>query len=76
MFTKEITIDHRIHSRLIGAKGRSIAKLMDEFHVDIRMPGKDASDPDLVVITGKEDDVLDCSDRLLNLEDEYVCIVE
>lgn len=73
MFTREITIDNRIHSRLIGAKGRTIAKLMDEFRVDVRMPGRDASNPDLVVITGREDDVLDCCDHLLNLEEEYVC---
>jgi len=72
MISEEVRIDHRVHSRLIGARGRAISKIMDEFKVDIRMPGRDGEDPDLVVITGHEDDVLDCKDHLLNLEEEYV----
>ena len=73
MFTKEVTIDSRIHARLIGARGRAISKMMEEFRVDIRMPGRDSSNPDLIVVEGREDDVLDCCDNLLNLEEEYVC---
>lgn len=68
----EVHIDHRIHSRLIGSRGRAISKLMEDFKVDIRMPGRDAEDPDLIVLTGREDDVLDCRDHLLNLEEEYL----
>jgi len=72
MYTEEVRIDHRVHSRLIGSKGRAISKVMDDFKVDIRMPGRDADDVDLVVISGREDDVLDCRDHLLNLEEEYL----
>jgi len=73
MISEEVHIDNRVHSRLIGARGRAISKIMDEFKVDIRMPGRDAEHPDLVIITGHEDSVLDCRDHLLNLEEEYVC---
>jgi len=73
MISEEVSIDPRVHSRLIGARGRAISKIMDEFKVDIRMPGRDATDPDLVIITGHEDDVLDCRQHILNLEEEYVC---
>lgn len=69
---EEVSIDHRIHSRLIGSKGRGIHRIMDEFKVDIRFPGRDAKDPNLVVITGTEDAVLECREHLLNLEEEYV----
>jgi len=73
MTTDEVHIDRAVHSRLIGSRGRAITKIMDEYKVDIRMPGRDAEDPDLVIISGREDDVLDCREHLLNLEEEYVC---
>ena len=72
MTTVEVCIDHNVHSRLIGARGRAINKIMDDYKVDIRMPGRDAEDPDLVIISGHEDDVADCQEHLLNLEEEYV----
>jgi polyribonucleotide nucleotidyltransferase len=72
LMSVEVHIDHRVHPRLIGARGRAISRIMEDFRVDIRMPGREAEDPDLVVITGREDDVYDCRDHLLNLEEEYV----
>lgn len=70
--SEEVEIDHRIHSRLIGSKGRGIHRIMDEFKVDIRFPGRDAKDPNLVVVSGAEDAVLECKDHLLNLQEEYL----
>ena len=64
-------IDNRVHSRLIGTKGRSIRKLMDEFKVEIKFPRKD-DEPNQVVIIGPEDAVEDCKDRLLNMAEEYL----
>lgn len=68
----EVKIDHRLHPRIIGAKGRGIHRLTEEFHVDIRFPRADAPDPDIIVISGNEDDCLDCRDHLLNTEEEFV----
>jgi hypothetical protein len=68
----EVDIDHRVHSRIIGSRGRAVHKIMEEFHVDIRFPGRESDNPNLVVITGAEDAVMDCRDHLLNLEEEYV----
>ena len=66
-------MDARVHSRLIGFKGRSIRKIMEQFKVDIRFPSREGgADPNVVTVTGLEDDVLDCKDHLLNLEEEYV----
>lgn len=75
MTTESIHIDHRIHSRIIGSKGRAVRRLMDDFRVDIRFPRSESTDPDLVVITGPEEAVLDCKDHLLNLQEEYVSLL-
>lgn len=72
MISEEVTIDHRIHSRLIGSRGRAIRKIMDDFKVDIKFPNRDSGNPDIVTVTGAEDDVVECKDHLLNLEEEYM----
>ena len=72
LVTQDVDIDHRVHSRIIGSRGRGIHKIMEDFHVDIRFPGRDSDNPNLVVITGTEEAVMDCRDHLLNLEEEYV----
>ncbi|XP_054712100.1 vigilin-like [Uloborus diversus] len=72
MYKEEVQLDSRVHSRIIGSRGRNVVKIMEMFKVDIRFPRPSDPDPDLVVIHGKEDDVLDAKDHLLNLEEEYV----
>ena len=72
LYSESVEIDHRVHSRIIGGKGRGVRRITEEYNVDLRFPGRDASNPDLVVITGDEDAVLDCRDYLLQLEDELV----
>ena len=73
MFKEEVLIDSRIHSRIIGSRGRNVLKIMDMYKVDIRFPRPNDPEPDLVIIQGAEEDVLDAKDYLLNLEEEYVC---
>lgn len=68
--TLEIQIDQRIHSRIIGQKGRSVRKVMDMFKVDIRFPR--GNDPNLVLISGAEDACEECKEHLLMLEEEYM----
>lgn len=72
--TEEVSIDHRVHSRIIGSRGRAVRKIMDEFKVDVRFPRPNDPDPNLVQITGTEDSVWDCKDHLLNLEEEFVSV--
>ena len=68
--TLEVCINNQIHSRIIGQKGRTVRKLMDQFKVDIRFPRGD--DADLVLISGSNDNCEACREHLLVLEDEYV----
>lgn len=72
LVSQDVDIDNRVHSRIIGSRGRGIHKIMEEFHVDIRFPGRESDNPNLVVITGTEDAVMDCRDHLLNLEEEFL----
>lgn len=72
LYKEQVEIDSRVHSRLIGARGRNIRKLMDDFKVDIKFPRSEDANCNLVTIIGPEDNVLEAKDHLLNLEEEYV----
>jgi len=73
LFTQEITLDCRIHSRLIGQKGKNIRKIMDDYKVEIRFPRHADPDPNLVIVSGRnEDAVYDCIDHLRNMEEEFL----
>ncbi|VVC39754.1 K Homology domain,K Homology domain, type 1 [Cinara cedri] len=76
VYKEEIFIDNRIHSRLIGFRGRNISQIMDKYHVDIRFSKSDSSNPDLVVVYAREDatqdDVLDCMDYLDMIQQDYM----
>ncbi|KAF0297687.1 Vigilin [Amphibalanus amphitrite] len=69
---EELRIDPRVHARIIGGRGKNIRAIMNEFQVDVRFPRYDDPEPDLVVITGAEDAVFECAERLRNLEEEYM----
>lgn len=72
MTKEEVRIDPRIHAKIIGKRGFGIRKIMQDFNVDIKLPRNTDAEPDLVVIMGSEDAVLDCKDHLLNLEEEFL----
>lgn len=72
MVTKEIEIDHRVHSRLIGAKGRNIRRVMEQHKVEIKFPRPEDPNKDLVQVTGAEEDVEDALDYLKQFEDEHL----
>lgn len=72
LYKEEVQIDNRVHPRIIGSQGRSVRRIMDEYKVDINFPRSNDADPNLVIISGQEDDVLDAKDRLLNMEEEFL----
>lgn len=75
MISEDITLDSRVHARIIGARGKGIRKIMDEFKVDLRFPQSGAADPNLVTVTGRPELVDEAIDHLLNLEEEYLADV-
>ncbi|XP_068449326.1 high density lipoprotein binding protein a isoform X2 [Clinocottus analis] len=72
MISEDITLDGRVHARIIGARGKGIRKIMDEFKVDLRFPQSGAADPNLVTVTGRPELVDEAIDHLLNLEEEFM----
>nr|XP_009941051.1 PREDICTED: vigilin isoform X2 [Opisthocomus hoazin] len=75
MVSEDVTLDHRVHARIIGARGKAIRKIMDEFKVDIRFPQSGAPDPNCVTVTGLPENVEEAIDHILNLEEEYLADV-
>ena len=59
-----------MHSRLIGARGKAISKVMDRFKVDIRFPRDKTSGT--VMITGLYENVEDAKEHLVTLAEDYV----
>uniref|UniRef100_A0A8C1RXI5 Vigilin n=1 Tax=Cyprinus carpio TaxID=7962 RepID=A0A8C1RXI5_CYPCA len=74
MVSEDIRLDRRVHARIIGARGKAIRKLMEEFKVDIRFPQPGSEDPSKVTVTGLPENVDNAIDHLLNLEEEYVSL--
>lgn len=72
MVSDSIEIENSVHSRLIGSKGRNIKKIMDQYKVEIKFPRQSDSNPNLVVITGLQENVDDVKDVLLNFAEEYL----
>merc|ERR1712227_1197979 len=72
MVHEEVSIDPRVHSMIIGKRGRSIRKIMDDYKVDIRLPRSGDDDPSLVIVSGDDDNVQDCIDHLKLLEEEHI----
>ncbi|XP_040828324.1 vigilin isoform X2 [Ochotona curzoniae] len=75
MVSEDVSLDHRVHARIIGARGKAIRKVMDEFKVDIRFPQSGAPDPNCVTVTGLPENVEEAIDHILNLEEEYLADV-
>lgn len=70
--SKEVRVDARVHPRLIGGRGKSIRKIMDQFRVDVKFPRSGDPDPNVVTISGNEEDVDAAKEHILHLEEEYV----
>ncbi|XP_034020632.1 vigilin isoform X2 [Thalassophryne amazonica] len=75
MVSQDVHLDPRTHARIIGARGKAIRKLMEEFKVDIRFPQPGSDEPDKVTVTGLPETVENAIDHLLNLEEEYMLSV-
>lgn len=71
--TKEdLDVDSRIHSRLIGSKGRNIRKIMDEYKVDIKFARSTDPNPNIMTVMGQPDNVEECKEHILNVVEEYM----
>lgn len=68
--SQEISIDNRVHSRIIGQRGKSIAKFMEKYKVDVKFNGRNS---DVVVVKGASNEIVEnACDELKNIEEEYL----
>lgn len=68
--SQEISIDSRVHSRIIGGQGKALAKIQEKYKVEIKFSGRNS---DVVVVKGSDADAIDdACDHLRNLEEEYL----
>ena len=72
MVKQSVPLDARIHSRIIGQRGRHVRQIMEDYHVDIKFPREGDADMNVITVMGKEEDVEACRDHILNLEEEYM----
>ncbi|OQR80388.1 vigilin-like [Tropilaelaps mercedesae] len=70
--TRVIKLDHRIHSRIIGQRGRNVKRVMDEYKVEIKFPRQESGDPDLVEVIGQDYNVEEAIQYLKNQEDDLM----
>ncbi|XP_043070287.1 vigilin isoform X1 [Drosophila grimshawi] len=68
-----IEIDTRIHSHIIGHRGRTIRKIIEDYKVDIKFPSSDEgqTNANAVTIIGKEEDVENAKEMLLSMAEDY-----
>ncbi|XP_050997789.1 vigilin-like [Acomys russatus] len=71
---KEITLNHQVRDKIIGYGGKNIHKIMEEFHVDIRLPPKGSWNPNITVI-GLPCNVEAAIDHISHLEKYYLSAV-
>uniref|UniRef100_A0A8C5BB92 K Homology domain-containing protein n=1 Tax=Gadus morhua TaxID=8049 RepID=A0A8C5BB92_GADMO len=75
MVSQDVRLDPRTHARIIGARGKAIRKLMEEFKVDIKFPPPGSEEPDRVAVTGLPEAVDNAIHHLLTLEEEHMLSV-
>ena len=66
--SEEVNINYRLHARLIGAKGKTISKVMKQFKVVVHFPGGNKSNK--VTISGREENVVGAKEYLLQMADD------
>lgn len=68
--SQEISIDSRVHSRIIGGQGKTLAKIQEKYKVEIKFPSRNS---DVVIVKGSNEDAIDdACEHLRNLEEEYL----
>lgn len=68
--SQEVSIDSRVHSRIIGGQGKTLAKIQEKYKVEIKFQGRNN---DVVIVKGSDtEQIEDACEHLKNLEEEYL----
>uniref|UniRef100_U5EUN4 Putative vigilin n=1 Tax=Corethrella appendiculata TaxID=1370023 RepID=U5EUN4_9DIPT len=73
-FVMEVPIFKQFHKYIIGKGGANIKKIRDETQTKIELPAEGDTN-DVIVITGKKENVKEARDRIQKIQDELADIV-
>jgi len=71
-FKLEVSVDPKFHPKIIGRRGTVVSKIRQDHGVQVTMPDKDAESPDVIVVTGLEQNTLAARDDILHIVHEFV----
>lgn len=67
-----IEIASAVHPRLIGAQGRAVKKLMEDYKVGVKFARQGDPNPDSVTLSGRPDSILAAKNHMIKLADQYL----
>lgn len=67
-----IEIPSQVHPRLIGAQGRAVKKLMDEFKVNVKFARQGDPNPNSVTLIGSSSAIAAAKNHMIKLADQYM----
>ena len=71
-FKLEVSVDPKFHPKIIGRRGTVVSNIRKDHEVQVTMPDKDSERPDIVVITGLEQNALAARDDILRIVHDFV----
>lgn len=66
-----IEIPSQFHPRLIGAGGRNVKKVMEDFSVEVKFARQGDPNPNSVILQGKPSSIAAAKNRMLQLANQY-----
>lgn len=73
-YTIEVPIYKQYHKNVIGKGGSNVRKIKEETHTKIDLPAEGVNS-DVIIITGKKENVEEARDRILKIQNEQANIV-
>lgn len=67
-----IEIASQVHPRLIGAQGRAVKKLMEDYKIGVKFARQGDPNPNSVVLSGRQDNVTAAKNHMLKVADQYL----
>lgn len=74
-FVMEVPIFKRFHKFIIGKGGANIKKIRDETQTEIDLPAEGDENNDVIVITGKKENVTEACERIKKIQNELANII-
>jgi len=68
----EVPVDPKFHPKIIGRRGTVVSKIRQDHDVQVTMPDKDSERPDVVIITGLEQNATAARDDILHIVQDFV----